>query len=441
MLDRHPVAAQLLLAGLARDHGADAPPAALIQALARHRSLVQRVDERLATQGALGYPALQRRLHMRAPWVAATTVFEQALSARSSRDLDRGSCRIDSRQRAPVAEVAAPDVGPPGPQGIPHERLRLRTVVQAAAAALLLGEQVRGAAALQRSDQQALIRGTASAGLPALCLPGPARAVAAGGAALVVTGLTLWATLASRPAAGSIAGTSGPLAPADPSTALAALRYLDQHPGRDGDTLLEELLWREAGDPATPAAMGASLPADSLAQLQRLAGPDTPLRPLLAALLDLHGQTTAVRSPSGQLRQVRRVRSVDDASNAASSTPPPAGVQIAACRAIAPASQPLAGVETATMAVTSNAVVAQVPDDELRAFARCLQTLHDSLQAKRSTLLAQLEKAAGSYPLQPEVDALRGEALVRLITRTGHLSRRVHDALVQSNARFLAVLG
>lgn len=440
VLDRHPVAAQMLLAGLARDHGGDAEPASLIQALARHRSLVQRVDERLATQGAAGYQALQRQLRMRAPWVTASTVFEQALSARRRRDLDRSDCRNDSRQRTPVAEDAAPDAGPPGQQRMHGERLRLRTMVQAATAALLLGAQARGAEALQRSDQQALIPAVAAAGLPALCSPGPARAVAVSGTALVMTGLALWATLPSRPAAGSIAGVSDPLAPAAPSAALETLRYLDQHRGRDGDTLLEGLLWREAGDPLAPAQIFASLPADSLARMQDLAGPDTPLGPWLAALLDLHGPTGAT-APFGQLRQVRRVRSVGDASHAAGSSSAPAGIQVAACRAIAPAIQPLAGVERATLAVTSDAVVAQVPDDELSAFAGCLQALQDSLQVKRSALLTQLEQAAGSFPLQPEVDAVRRQTLGRLVTRTRQLSQRVHDALVQSNVRILAVLG
>ena len=438
LLDRHPFAARLLLAGLARDHGADAQPEVLIQALARHRGLVQRVDERLATQGAAGYQTLQRQLSLRAPWVDAITVFEQALSARSSRDLERGICRNDSRRSTPVIEVAAPDIGPAGNSGIQGERLRLRTVVQAMSAALLLGSQVRGAEALQRSDQQALIRSTASAGLPALCSPGPARAVAAAGAALVMTGLTLWATLAARPAGGSLACASGPVAPANPSTALEALRYLDQQRGRDGDTLLEGLLWREAGDPVTPAELFAGLPVDSLAQLQDLAGPDTPLGPWLAALLDLHGPHT---TPLGQLRQVRRVRSLEDVVSAAGPAASSAGIQIAACLAILPSSQPLAGVEAAAVAITSRAGIAQVPTSELATFASCLQTLQGSLQDKHRTLVAQLDSESSLSTLLPDVGALRRVTLARLITRTAQLVQRVHGALVQTNARILAVMG
>ena len=433
LCDRHPATAEMLLAALARDHAPDG----LDQALVRLYPLVQQADEHLATLGPAGYQALQRRLEKRPPWIDARTVLAQALSPRLNRDLERSMCYHDSSHSTSAAELAAPRIPFAEHQPICGPQLRVRTATQAVAAALLVAALPLGANAAQRGDQQALMGGGASTGLTGLCRPGAARAVAATGAATVMSGLTLWATVAVSRSGNASPEPATPLAPLHPSTALNALRYLDQQRDGQGDTLLQKLLWRQASDPAEPAWLLADLPADSQTHLQDLIGTGTPLGPWLAALLALHEPTGASPAPVATLR---RARNADHATGPASPAVPPASVQVAACRAISPATQPLSEVEAATGAITTPALIAQVPDSALGAFASCLQALRGSLQHKQRRLRAQMDGDTGS-PLLHDADALRRATLGRLITRTASVEVRVERAVMQTNAQILRRAG
>lgn len=449
----HPFASQLFLAGLARDHGADARPDALVADLASHRALVERVDAQLAAQASAGYHALHEQLLARPPWTCTAEIFEQALSARAIRNIDRDTCRRDARKghcpdedeawrgaSTGSRQASAADAG----GAVPSARLRTRGALQAATAGLLLATQARATQASATGDQEALIAGTTGGALAGgRRLLSQPRVVAASGAALLTTATILWAAMApwGEPSSPTTPGTSPPPpASPDPDAVLQALQYLQQHQGPDGDNLLESLLWREAGGNATPASALDVLSPVAIADLQRFAGKDTPLGPWLATMLELdRAETTAAPSRHGD--KPRKIRNVAAIPSPIAPRSARRGVQIAACTAIWPSAQTLASVEAATQALTSTRTLAAVPSADLCAFADCLLTLHGNLRSMHSKLIRQRDAMLKLSTLLPPIHTLRIVGLDRLATRTVALTEHIRTALIQVNARIMAGIG
>ncbi|GAB3064029.1 hypothetical protein [Stenotrophomonas tumulicola] len=453
LLTHHPSASQLFLAGLARDHGADARPDALIADLASHRALVERVDTQLSTQASAGYRALHEQLLARPPWTRTVDIFEQAVSARATRDIARDTCRRDARKvQGPDEDEAwrgastgsrqasAADAG----KAVPGARLRTRGALQAASAGLLLATQAQSTRASAADQQQALMTGATGGALAGgQRLLSPPRVVAASGAALLTTATILWAAMApwGEPLPPATPGTSPPPpASPDPDAVLQALQYLQQHQGPDGDNLLESLLWREAGGNATPASALDVLSPEAIADLQRFAGKDTPLGPWLATMLELdRAETTAAPTPHGD--KPRKIRNVPDLPSPITPRSAPRGVQIAACAAIRPSTQTLTSVEAATQSLTSTRTLAAVPSADLCAFADCLLTLHGNLRGMHSKLIRQRDAMLRLSTLLPAIHTLRIVGLDRLATRTQALTDHIRAALIQVNARIMDRIG
>jgi len=438
-----PDAARLFLAGAARDHGSHAAQDVLFDTLLRHQDAVRHVDGFIATRGAAAHAALSRRVAERAPWISTAEVFDRHATPRAIRDFDRTECRRDAHGIGPRADRAqalqtTTDRFPPVPSACRNTRgLRVRGPVQAATAALLCAAWFPAARAASGDASGPLISASALPTLGSLRAPGHARLMVAAGSALALTGTTVWAGMSlwrdpEVPSAGATAeGT--PTAGDEPAT--AALRYLSQHEGLDGENLLDSLLWRLTGNGRSSDGWRAEggltrsfAPGQADALMAIVGDEELSLDTWLADVLQPHPMAAAMQSAAASLH--RPVRSA-----AASG-----GAQVTACRAIAPGSQSLASVAAAITGLTRTDALDQVPGRDLAAFAGCLTNLQASLRRRKDALTAQREGAR--WGIGDPVGLLaytRQAGLQHLIERIARMMEQVRNARVHINRRVTSV--
>ncbi|KIP84141.1 hypothetical protein SN15_12065 [Stenotrophomonas maltophilia] len=432
LLEQRPVASALFLTGLAREVGMPHANHDLLQQIAAHATLIARVDERLAVQGDRGLRALQRLVHGRAPDRSVAQVFEQFMSHRTRRDLDRSTCRADAR--APAAQAgpveARADRSGNDAERATLTRMRLGSPLHWLTGCLLLAAQGRPADAQPDAPST-----TAYAAVPtgSGAAPAPRAMLALGSAALATTalaGVTLWRIHAGE------APDRDAVQPESMAAALQAVHYLDQHRGGDQERLLDSLVWcSRAGRP--DRIPGDVLEPRKLAQLADMIGDGDAVGAWLGAMLELdHGCSASPSAgPAARLRLVRQASHVSAPATGAGSA------LLQHCQQITPGQQPLATLESACAAVTRADRVAALADTQISAYASCVQRIRAGVMAIETVLGDNRQALQSTGSLASEINRLQILSIDRLLARTRALSAQLTDALVRANQRIIDRIG
>ena len=432
LMEQRPVASALFLAGLARERGTPHANEALLQQTAAHARLIAQVDERLTLQGEPGLRALQRLVHGRAPGRSVAQVFEQFMSHRTRRDLDRSTCRADARAAATQAGAVAASAGRSGngAERATLTRMRLGSPLHWLTGGLLLAAQGRPGDA-----QPDACSATAYAAVPtgSGAAPAPRAMLVLGSAGLATTalaGVTLWRIHAGQ------AQDRDAVQVESMAAALRAVHYLDQRTGGDKERLLDSLVWcSAAGHP--DRIPGDVLEPRKLAQLADMIGDGDAVGAWLGALLELDPGCSASPSagPAARLRLVRQASHVSAPATGAGSA------LLQHCQQVTPGQQPLATLESACAAVTRADRVAALADNQISACASCVQRIRAGVMAIETVLGDNRQALQSTGSLASEINRLQILSIDRLLARTRALSAQLTDALVRANQRIIDRIG
>jgi len=394
--------------------------------------LMERADDHLIPLGAPGRRALQHRLLGRAPFEAPAQIVSRFLSNRAGRDRDRSVCRADARA-SPSHRDGLATVAPPAQPGcLPYvTRLRLGSPLQWLTGGLLLAAHGAPASAQRRSPTAATY--TAVGAAPAAACTHRALLSAAGAAlgTVALGGVTLWRLQ------GDAAPDPHASAQALQASALEAMQYLDQSRGADGERQLDRVLW------CTAVGAHDTLPADALesAGLLRLSAL-TGGGPALAAWLDAVTELEPHCRPVDTARPgaLRRHGPSSDTAVVAGELPQPAQL-LQRCSRIVPAQLSLAALEIACAQVTEPTALTGIDASDLAEVGQCLRRIQSGVEAINSTLRAQRAALDAVPGLLPQVDALRQQAVDRLVLRCGGLHTQLTSAISALNQQVLDQIG
>lgn len=443
VMDRYPHAAELFLAGLARDSGPDSPPSTLINLLIAHAELIRQVDERLGTLGAAGLAMLQGRLLQAPSYQATQDVFAGFLTRHDQRSFDRSVCRADAR--ALGGEDTKPEGLPTLPDAAPaplrSNMLRLGSPL-AVATGLLMASRVAPAAAVPEEAGLMAVQAASSASGSAMACGRPALAMIGG--ALALSGTALLAATTQWRMAPEGDEPLPPMQPrvADPQAVAATLDYLESHQRADGEPLLDSLLWHGLGDDHATSTASEAISAVESAPLATLVGARLYPGPWLGALaeLELGGAQQPGPVPTA-LRSIRQERSVSGPQHPMRPRSRRVGPLIDQCGTIRPLQQALPHVENALASVARPDDIAVLRDRPLRALGRCLAEVRKNLNTMQSRLQALRQTIAQRDPTPTGIDIPRIAALDRLIKRVERLSTMTVATLHMVNQRILAAMG
>ncbi|MBD8695765.1 hypothetical protein [Stenotrophomonas sp. CFBP 13718] len=443
VMDRYPHAAELFLAGLARDNGPDSPPSTLINLLVAHAELIRQVDERLRTLGAAGLAMLQRRLLQAPAYHATQDVFAGFLSHHDQRSFDRSVCRADAR--ALGGEDAKPEVRPTLPEAAPaplrSNMLRLRSPL-AAATGLLMASRVAPAAAVPEEAGLMAVQAASSASGSAMACGRPALAMIGGALALSGTALLAATTQWRMAPEGDEPLPLVQPRVADPQAVAAALDYLGTCHHANCERLLDRLLWHGLGDNHATSALSEAISAVESAPLTNLVGAHLDPGPWLGALAELELDDTQRPGPvPTALRSIRQKRSVSGPQHPMRPRSRRLAPLIDQCRTIRPLQQTLPHVENALASVARPDDIALLRGHKLRALGGCLAEVRKNLNTLQSRLEGLRQTIAQRDPTPTGIDIPRIAALDRLIKRVERLSTTTVATLRMVNQRILAAMG